>query len=213
MKELKTKQEIAKADVYRLLAACFYEPTNEFLEENLFSQLEEQLSQISGELAAMAKEMDVSFRKIGPEPLLLDYTRLFLGPFDILAKPYGSVYLDGEKVVMGDSTMRAIDLYQRGGFEIAADFSEMPDHVAAELEYLYLLTLRLAQVGEEESDELKRLNVLKNKFLQEHLGNWVSTLADRIRKSAETDFYQRVADLTERFVFEDRMSLAESGQI
>ena len=34
----------AKANVYRLLSACYYEPEEAFLEEDVFGQLEQALS-------------------------------------------------------------------------------------------------------------------------------------------------------------------------
>jgi len=49
----------------------------------------------------------------GTDSLLLDYTRLFLGPSHIIAKPYGSVWLDGEETLMQDSTMAVLEMYQR----------------------------------------------------------------------------------------------------
>ncbi|MEW7989033.1 MAG: molecular chaperone TorD family protein [Candidatus Thiodiazotropha sp.] len=56
------------------------------------------------------------FREIGCEELRIDYTRLFLGPFNIRSKPYGSVYLDRGNVVMGATTMAVLALYREGGF-------------------------------------------------------------------------------------------------
>jgi TorA maturation chaperone TorD len=139
---------------------------------------------------------------------MLDYSRLFLGPFDILAKPYGSVYLDGEKVVMGDSTMQALELYREGGFDVAEDFREMPDHIAVELEFLYLLSFRIGQ--ESDDEERTRLVALKHRFFENHLGRWVGTLCEAIRDGAETDFYKLLAGLTETFVREDLKELIEA---
>jgi TorA maturation chaperone TorD len=51
---------------------------------------------------------------------------------------------------------------------------------------------------------------LKQKFLEEHLGRWVGTLSEAIRKDAQTDFYKRLADLTEQFVREDLQELTEA---
>ena len=45
----------AKADVYRLLSACYYEPEEAFLEEDVFGQLEQALSVLDAERAADAR--------------------------------------------------------------------------------------------------------------------------------------------------------------
>ena len=201
-------RHLARADVYRLLSACYYQPEDSFLEEDVFSQLKTALAKASPGGVIDAAALDDCFKASGVEVLMLDYSRLFLGPFEILAKPYGSVYLDGEKIVMGDSTMLALELYREGGFEVAEDFLEMPDHIAVELEFLYLLSFRIGKASDDE--ERARLIVLKQKFLEEHLGRWVGTLSEAIRKGAQTDFYKRLADLTEQFVLEDLQELTEA---
>ena len=201
-------RHLARADVYRLLSACYYQPDDAFLEEDVFSQIKTDLAKASPSGVIDAAALDDCFKSSGVEVLLLDYSRLFLGPFEILAKPYGSVYLDGEKIVMGDSTMQALELYREGGFDVAEDFLEMPDHIAVELEFLYLLSFRIGKASDDE--EKARLIVLKQKFLEEHLGRWVGTLSEAIRKGAQTDFYKRLADLTEQFVREDLQELTEA---
>ena len=198
-------RHLARADVYRLLSACYYQPEDAFLEEDVFSQLKTALAKASPSGVMDAAALDDCFKASGVEVLMLDYSRLFFGPFEILAKPYGSVYLDGEKIVMGDSTMQALELYREGGFDVAEDFLEMPDHIAVELEFLYLLSFRIGKASDDE--EKARLIVLKQKFLEEHLGRWVGTLSEAIRKGAQTDFYKRLADLTEQFVREDLQEL------
>lgn len=200
---------LAIADVYRLLSACYYQPEEAFVEEEVFGQLKTALAEVNPQLVIDAAAMDESFRNSDPETLMLDYSRLFLGPLDILAKPYGSVYLDGEKVVMGDSTMQALSLYREGGFDLADDFREVPDHVAAELEFLYLLSFRIGH--SEEPDERSRLIALKKRFLVEHLGRWIGDLAESIRKGAETEFYRRLAAVTEKFVRQEMQKRTETG--
>lgn len=202
-------RHLARADVYRLLSACYYQPEETFLEEEVFDQLKAALAKACPSGVMEAAGLDDCFRTSGVDALILDYSQLFLGPFDILAKPYGSVYLDGEKIVMGDSTMQALELYREGGFDVAEDFLEMPDHIAVELEFLYLLSFRIGKDSDDE--ERTRLIALKQKFLEEHLGRWVGTLSEAVEKSAQTDFYKRLAHLTGQFVREDLQELTEVG--
>jgi TorA maturation chaperone TorD len=202
-------RHIARADVYRMLSACFYQPEEAFLEEEVFGQIKTSMAKVSPQTVPDVVAMEASFRGVELEVLQLDYSRLFLGPVEILAKPYGSVYLDGEKIVMGDSTVSAQALYREGCFDIAEDFREMPDHVAVELEYLYLITFNIAEASEEtKRNDLIRL---KQKFLKEHLGRWVMPFAEAIRKGAGTDFYRQLADVTEQVVTEDLQELEETA--
>jgi TorA maturation chaperone TorD len=210
MKEVQLKRDLAKADVYRLLSACFYQPEEAFLEENIFTQLKNAMALVCPQKIPETVSLETFFRDTEMETLQLDYSRLFLGPFEIPAKPYGSVYLDGEKIVMGDSTMRALDLYREGGFEVNSDFQEMPDHIAVELEFLYLLSFRQAQALEEDSDERHRLLELKKKFLEEHPGRWIGSLAEAMRQNSGTAFYKGLADLTEQIILENMQELTET---
>ncbi|MFN2355560.1 MAG: molecular chaperone [Desulfopila sp.] len=200
-------RHLARADIYRLLSAFFYQPEAAFVEEEVFAQLKTSMTKVHPQIVPDIVTLEAAFKGVGLDVLQLDYSRLFLGPFEILAKPYGSVYLDGEKVVMGDSTVNAIALYREGQFDIAEDFREMPDHIAVELKFLYLITFNMAQ--EPAAAEKKRLLLLKRKFLREHLGGWVIPYANAVCKGAKTDFYRQLADIVEQVVQEDLKELEE----
>ncbi len=193
-------QFLARANTYRLLSALYYEPEPAFLEEDVFSQLQNALSTLDASLAADAAALGAGFRDADPAALTLDYTRLFLGPFGIEAKPYGSVYLDGESTVMGPSTQATLALYGKSGFQVDAAFLEMPDHIAVELEFLYLLNHRLAQNGDTEAAELKAA------FLSTCLGRWVDPFTRAVEQGAQTDFYRQLARLTRNLVRSDLQS-------
>ena len=187
-----------KADVYRLLSACYYQPEDAFFEEAVYTQLATALKQCAPDLAPLAEQLDEAARRDGVETLLLDYSRLFLGPFEIPAKPYGSIYLEGEDVVMGDSTINAKSYYQAADFEIADDFREVPDHVAVELEFLYLLSFRQSHSAKDASE--KDWGKLEQQFLTEHLGRWAGPFTEKIGKHAGTDFYRLLGELTQAFI-------------
>ncbi len=165
-------KEAARQDLCRFLAACYYQPGPEFAEEKVFDSMLDAASRIDPDLAAHARRLGEAFSAEGSEGLLVDYTRLFLGPVNAIAKPYGSVWLDGQKTVMGESTMAVLEMYEEGGFEMDAEFHELPDHIAAELEFLYLLIYRENEAHR--NGEPKALNAttsLKKRFLDEHLGH------------------------------------------
>ena len=86
---------IARADLCRFLAACYYQPGPEFAEEKLFDSMAAVAARVDPDFAARARRLGEAFAAEDPEDLLVDYTRLFLGPVDALAKPYGSVWLGG----------------------------------------------------------------------------------------------------------------------
>ena len=191
----------ARADLCRFLAACYYQPGPEFAEEKLFDSMFAAAARVGPDFAARARRLGEAFAAERPENLLVDYTRLFLGPVDTLARPYGSVWLEGQQALMQDSTMAVQQLYDEGGFEIDDDFRELPDHVAAELEFLYLLIFRETEAAQKDDrDTLATLSALRARFLSEHLGAWVGPFAMAVAKGAQTPFYRELAELTRRYV-------------
>jgi TorA maturation chaperone TorD len=192
---------LAKADFCRFLTACYYEPGREFAEERLFDSMREAGARISPELAAHATGLGEAFAVADPEDLLVDYTRLFLGPAQILAQPYGSVWLTDEKTLMQDTTVAVLDLYRQGGFEMDEGFRELPDHVTAELEFLYLMLFRENEARRNgDADALARAAELKRRLLAEHLGRWIAPFTAAVVGHAESDFYRRLAAATAHFV-------------
>lgn len=196
----------ARADLCRLLAACYYELDEGFAQEGVFGTLQEVAAAVDGALEAPARRLAAAHAADDLQTLLVDYTRLFLGPERALAYPYGSMYLDEAQRVMGESTVALLDLYRAGGFEVAEDFRELPDHIAAELEFLYQLLFRAAHARlTEDAAALAEAAALRQRLLAEHLGRWAAPFAAALRSGAQCEFYRALADLTETFVaFESR---------
>lgn len=193
--------DAARADFCRLLAACYYQPGPEFSEEKVFSAMSEAAQQMDARLAAGAQRLGEAFAAEALEALLVDYARLFLGPGKAIASPYGSVWLDGQGALMRSSTMAVLDLYAEAGFELAEDFRELPDHIAAELEFLYLLLFRATQCGQiGDRRGLAKMGDLRRRFLDEYLLPWIAPFATAVKAGAQSNYYRELADLTERFV-------------
>lgn len=188
----------AREDLCRYLAACYYQPGPEFAEEKVFDSMLAAAIRIHPDLVEGARRLGEKFVEEDADDLLLDYTRLFLGPNHIIAKPYGSIWLEQQETVMGDSTLAVLALYKEGGFEMDDSFRELPDHIAAELEFLYLLIYR-----ENEAYQLGKpdaLAALRLRFLKEHLGRWVGPFTTAVIDGAQTVYYRQLADITNRFI-------------
>ncbi|MDO8932212.1 MAG: molecular chaperone TorD family protein [Rhodocyclaceae bacterium] len=192
---------MAREDACRYLAACYYQPETAFAEEKVFPSLLDAVARFDADLVPYARQLGAEFARARTEDLLLDYTRLFLGPMQILAKPYGSVWLEENKTLMGDTTMAVIALYQEGGFEIDEEFREVPDHIAVELEFLYLLIFQENEARSSgDAARLKAVADLKARFLDQHLGRWIGPFTEAVKGSAESVFYRQLAELTALFV-------------
>mgnify|MGYP003539575964 CR=1 FL=1 len=101
----------------------------------------------------------------------IEFPGLFRGPVVIPLKPYGAIWLRRDNTLMEESTMAVQQLYAEGGFDIDDGFRELPDHVAAELEFLYLLIFRETEAqGKGDLDALTAVTDLRQRFLAAHLG-------------------------------------------
>lgn len=199
----------AASDIYRLLSACYYEPDKKmFLEENLFGQLYSALRLGLPHKAEVAEFLGSQFEDCDQEDLLVEYARLFVGPQELLAHPYGSVYLDGPKIIMGDSTLNAIEHYRNADFAVAAELHEMPDHIAIELEFLYLLSHNESHA--EFNNQSQDAEMWRNRrllFLKQHIGRWISFFSDKVRLNTSVPYYKTLADLTEQVILDQRMNI------
>lgn len=201
MHEYDPDEASAREDLCRFLSACYYEPAPEFAEEKLFDSMLIAATRLHPALADHARKLREAFAAQDLQTLLVDYTRLFLGPIQALASPYGSSWLSVPAQAEDNPPPAVLDLYSEGGFEIDEEFRELPDHVAVELEFLYLLTFTKNQAAKAGSaDEVTATELLQRRFLGEHLGAWIVPFSAAVVAGAETAFYRELAVFTERFV-------------
>lgn len=198
--------EKARGDCYRLLSACFYQPQKEaFIQEKFFRNLETLLSQAVPDAAAHVFAMEKAFLKYREEDLLVDYAKLFVGPTELLAPPYGSIYLDVEKRVMGDSTMEVIKVYEEQGLAMDREFRNLPDHITAELEFMYYLIFKEVEALEK-SESDKALGFIKTQglFLEKFLKKWAAPFCDKIKQGTDNEFYMSLAYCVSAFIENER---------
>ena len=185
-----------KENCFRLLSACFYEPQKKlFLEENLFGNLTEYLKQVCPDAVRFSSNMESSIHNYTNEDLSVEYARLFVGPFELLAPPYGSVYLDDGGRVMGDSTMKVIEAYQKEGLSKNDDFKDLPDHIAVEMEFMsYLIFKEREALEKSDPDAAKEYADKREDFLNNSIRPWVPQFCSRIKQGTENGFYQSLAE-------------------
>jgi len=186
-----------RSDCYRLLAACFYEPEKDvFLEEKVCDHLADLLTAAAPSAVRAARKMAAALQEIDQQTLSRDHATLFLGPFELVAAPYGSVYLEEGRRVMGDSTMEVARWYRREGVAIAV--GEPPDHIAIELEFLSFLARNEALAASGGLDaEAERCRQLQARFLTTLLQPWVPAFCAAIRAGTANRFYRALADCLE----------------
>lgn len=197
-----TSHEQIRGDCYRFLAACFYPPQKKlFVQENLLENLTTSLEKVCPEAAPFFRKMVDALTRYSDEDLSVEYAKLFVGPFELKAPPYGSVYLDEGKRVMGDSTMEVIKAYREHGLSIDDEFKEVPDHISVELEFMYYLIHREVEALNK-GDKKKALKWIEPQgaFFNTFLRPWVPPFCEKIKEGTDNEFYKSLADCVSTFI-------------
>jgi DMSO reductase family type II enzyme chaperone len=207
-----------RGEVYKLLALCFNEPTSELANDivhgSLSSALRNLLENIEAEgwqdsIAAIAGCCDQP-DNLDAESLYgslkREYPRLFIGPGHVPAPPYESVHRQDvpeieRGLVMGRSTVDARRRYAEAGLQLSPDFTDLPDHIAVELEFMYFLCTKEAEAWQVQDGEaaLQR-RAAEHAFLSEHLSKWVPTFCQAVTQAAQEEFYRGLVCLTQVWV-------------
>ncbi|MCK8825011.1 TorD/DmsD family molecular chaperone [Fuchsiella alkaliacetigena] len=206
-------QQKAQENIYKILSVLYHAPEESILESELLDNLIESAEFISEKLGNMAQDIKTEFVSTENfQDLKVDHSKLFVGPFELLAPPYGSVYLEKEGTVMGDSTMNVINTYKELGLDRSDDFKEPHDHIIAELEFLYYLTFNsIKETGNENYKEALEYLEAHQNFLAKHLAAWVSDFAAKIKEHANTELYKKLAELTESFIKDEVDDILEQS--
>jgi len=195
--------ESARMAVFRFLSDCYFLPDAGISEK--LELLEFNLSKVCKPALGFIQKMSTAIEAAeNVEPLKVDFSKLFVGPYKLLAAPYGSVYLDDERKVMGDSTLDVKNRYRRAGLDTAKNFKDAPDHISAELEFMHYLIFKEIEAFAD-SDPASAIGFIQKQkfFLEDHLMAWVPEFADSIINYAENPFYPNLAKATMTFLQEN----------
>jgi len=177
------------ANAYKLISLLYGPPTDGL--EEVLTHLEQILSYLEPKLIPLVKEMkSLSDSESKLDDLTVDFAKLFIGPFDLLAPPYGSVYLDGQRRVMGDSTVKVLKFYRQAGLNLSDKFKEPPDHIVTELEFMYYLIAKHIETGD------TQWLLMKEEFFEDYLSQWIIEFVARIQENAKNNFYKNLAQIS-----------------
>ncbi len=205
------EQEAARLDVYKSLSECFYSPGSNLA--LILERLAKALPVIKSDSREHVPALREAVKEKNGLPLLrIDFARLFVGPYGLKAPPYGSVYLDGKPMMMGHSTVHALEHYRDAGLTPEKGFRDAPDHVAVELEFMYYLIFKEIEAIQAGNAALaEESNDRQHDFLHEHLGAWVFPFTELVESRAENQFYRNLASILAVFISEELSAITRIG--
>lgn len=181
-------EEIARAEVYGLLANLFYAPPP----ADLYEQLQVAVTEapVPGAFLESAwSEVVAASRRLSLQQVRDEYEALFIG----IGKPevllYGSFHIAGslneKPLVALRSELRAL------GLERPESVEETEDHVASLCEVMrYLIA----------GDDLGVSNLAtQRRFFDTHLRPWAGALCDSLEAHPRADFYRALAGFARDF--------------
>jgi TorA maturation chaperone TorD len=181
-------EELARAEVYGVLATLFYAPPD----AELYGKFQVAVTEapVAGAFLERSwSNLVAAGRRLDRAAIAAEFDRLFQG----VGKPdiflYGSYYLAGrlneKPLVALRHSLRALGLAKSGRT------SETEDHIASLCEVMrYLIA----------GDDAATSNLAaQRRFFDEHLRGWVGAMCDAIEAHPEADFYAALAHFARDF--------------
>ena len=182
-------EELARADVYGLLASLYIAAPGAGLYERLRAAAT-QAPAAGGFLEANWSELVAASRRLALAEVSEEYTGLFGG----VGKP--EIALNGSWFIAGALNEKPLvalrDDLAALGLERPAEVLETEDHIAALCEVMrYLIA----------GDDLAVSNLAsQQRFFNAHLRGWGEALCDAIAQHPRADFYRALAGFTRDFL-------------
>jgi TorA maturation chaperone TorD len=182
-------EELARAEVYGVLAQLFHAPPG----EELYAQLRVAVTEAPAKGAFLERSWSglvAAARRLDRTAVAAEYADLFLG----VGKPevflYGSFYVAGSLHGKPLVTLRG-DL-QKLGLERAEEVSETEDHIASLCEVMrYLIA----------GDDIEVSNLeQQRRFFRAQVQPWIEALCKAVDEQPAADLWRAVAAMTLAFV-------------
>lgn len=172
----------------RVLGALFYHSPDEpalaplvgaFCDSSWTQQWPEDIPCSSG--------LSAQFQASSDEPLSEAWQRLFIGPYALPAPPWGSVWLDRESVLFGDSTLALRQWLRTSEIAFETAQSEPEDHFG-------LLLLLSAWLKENRQEERWQ------ELMAWHLLPWAGRFLQCFIEGANHPFYRALGQLAQESI-------------
>lgn len=159
-------------DTHKLLGSLFYQATSK---EQLITIVEALV-----ESKVLSEECLLALRSEDEDTLSAEFSRLFEGVGDMPVPPWGSVYLDKDRVVFGASTVEYRQFLELNQIELDTGLREPEDQFGLMLfAHAYLL----------ENNNIDSAREL----LGSHLLTWSPVYLEKLNTASELSFYKKLS--------------------
>jgi len=201
----------SRSTIYKILSFCFLYPDNSFFpygKEDLTNELDASLRKTpyrkdvkkSHELFKSALEQQLVTFSL--EDLQVEHTGLFIhscGKPPCL--PYEYIYRERNNRLMAESTVALKRFYRRFKLRVSREFADLPDHIAAELEFMHFLSLNESKFTANGEDQNRELCINSEMaFLEDHLRKWVPDFAVCLNQVSSSKFFAALSQFTTDFL-------------
>ncbi len=202
--------------LYQLLYKAFgREPDRDFLQLLTAENTGESFALLGGEVLERVPAFLERLRgELGEETMQErvkeEYTRLFVGPLEMEAPPWESIYTGEEGMLFQESTLKVRACYRRFGLRTESYRRVADDSLALELGFMAELARRSAEAFEAgDSETLDTTLQGAAEFLDEHLLIWVPQLLERIAGTGTNWLYPQLVLILDSFLKKDHDTLKD----
>ncbi|KWT84152.1 TorD/DmsD family molecular chaperone [Candidatus Magnetominusculus xianensis] len=205
-----------RSKVYGLLAQGFRDPDEllvESLETGYVSGLRSLVEHMEGgeSFLPLFTKLDGIIGQLDYDKLKEQYGALFLAAGGLSASPYEAEYTKETPQHSFSSQAQLADIagfYLSFGLDVSQRTPERVDHIATELEYMQIMSMKEALALKDNHEENATVTIdAQRKFITDHLGRWTGKLAERISQCGISEFYETLAEILDVWMGFDKAYL------
>ena len=193
--------EHARASVFNLFTALLCQPEEDLIQnDQVFDTLKLALDNVNPDCSEIVGRMQEAVKQSTAQELLIEYTRLFIGPFKTLVPPYSSLYF-GSETLMSDETVWVVDFYRRAGLKFDQETKEVPDHIAIETEFMYwLIHNEIKALDSGDRDRAFSLWENQQEFFAKHYKKWVCEFCAKVATETNNEYFKLLSECFNKFL-------------
>ncbi len=193
--------EHARAGIFNIFTALLCQPEKELVENNeVFETLKSALDIVNPDCSKIVDQMQEAVKQNTAQELLVEYTKLFIGPFKTLVPPYSSLYF-GNDTLMSDETVRVINYYKKSGLKFNEKIKDVPDHVTIETEFMYyLIHNEIKELDAGNRDKSFSFWENQQEFFEKHYKKWVPEFCAKVATETNNEYFKVLTECLNKFI-------------